>query len=183
MNPEGLSLGRLHRGLLLLVLCSACTSGLLQKEVRFSRAELQQKLETVFPVEGQKSLLRAHFSDPEVVLRTGGERIGLGLAVSVRLPGGNKLNGTLELDSALRYDPALGQILLTDPQLQDLTFDGLPHHLDSVLQSLAGVVVRRHLTQIPIYRLKADDYRKSLTRLVLKSVQVRDGEVIAVIGL
>lgn len=170
-------------GLLLVALLPACTSGLLQKEVRFTRAELQQKLDTVFPVEGRKSLLRAHFSDPEVLLRTGGERIGLGLAVSVRLPGGSKLKGTLKLDSALRYDPALGQILLTDPQLQDLTFDSMPDHLESVLQSLAGVVVRRHLTQIPIYRLKADDYRKSLARLVLKSVQVRDGEVIAVIGL
>ncbi|MBT3342417.1 MAG: DUF1439 domain-containing protein [Gemmatimonadetes bacterium] len=168
---------------LCLVLCLACTPDALQKQIRFSQAELQEKVDKVFPVEEKKSLLQARFSDPEILLRDGGDRIGLGLAVSVRLPGGKRLHGTLQIDSGLRYVPERGEVVLDDPQLQHLAMDGVPGGLDSILRSVAEVVARRHVTQIPIYRLHADDYQKSLTRLVLKSVSVQDGDVIATIGL
>lgn len=159
-----------------------CATHLLQKEVVFTRAQLQKEVDGVFPVREKQSLLRATFSDPEILLEPGGERIGLSLTVAVKLPVGGEVDGTLIVDSGLIYDPERAEIALADPRLRNLNLDGVPERFRPALGAIAEVVARRYLAQIPVYRLDADEFEQSLARLVLKSVSVRDGEVVAVVG-
>ena len=168
---------------LILATCAGCATGLLQKEMIFSQAQLQKKVDAVFPVDENKALLRVRFSNPQVILPTAGERIGLALDIRAQLPGGRKARGRLHVDSGLIYDPNRGEIALADPRLDSLDVAGVPKRFESALQAVAEVVAKRYLAQIPVYRLNADDYKESLAKLVLKSVSVRDGEVVAVIGL
>ena len=44
-------------------------------------------------------------------------------------------------------------------------------------------MAQRHFAEVPVYRLDHNDFKESPARLVLKSVEVRDGEVVATIGL
>jgi hypothetical protein len=169
--------------LALMLLGLGCAAGLLQKEMHFSRAQLQKKVDTVFPVDENKALLRVRFSNPVVALPAAGERMGLALDMRVKLPGGKKAEGRLFFNSGLIYDPNRGEIALADPRLDSLDVEGVPRRFESALQTTAEVVAKRYLAQIPVYRLNADDYKQSLAKLVLKSVSIRDGEVVAVIGL
>ncbi len=168
---------------LILATLAACATGLLQKEMVFSQAQLQKKVDAFFPIDENKALLRVRFSHPQVILPPGGERIGLALDVRVQLPGGKKARGRVHMDSGLIYDADRGEIALSDLRLDSLDVEGVPEDFESGLQAVAEVVAKRYLAQIPVYRLHADDYKESLARLVLKSVSVRDGEVVAVIGL
>ena len=39
------------------------------------------------------------------------------------------------------------------------------------------------LSDVTVYRLKEDDFKQSLAKLLLKKVEVRDGEVVATVGV
>ena len=45
------------------------------------------------------------------------------------------------------------------------------------------LMAQRYLSEVPVYRLKQEDFEQSLTRFALKSVQVREGKLVVVIGL
>ena len=169
-------------GAALLLLAAAGCAGLLRHEVRISRQELQGKVEQVFPVGRRQSLVMVRFDDPQVVLTPGSGRVGLALTVRVELPGG-QLQGRMTADGGLAYVGEEGALQITDARVRDLEVDGLPAVAASALEAAAAVVAARYFEQITVYRFRAGDFQQALTRLVLKSVEVRDGEIVAVVGL
>lgn len=176
----------MYRGMIAMlftVWCTACGLGLLQRASHFTSHQLQRKVDGIFPVEERKGLVRARFTQPQILLRPGTDRIGLSLDVQIRLPGGKKMDGSLILGSALQYESSRGEILLADPLIEDVQIDGVPKRFEDLIHTLSKVVAKRYLAQIPIDRLQADDVEESLAKLVLRSVTVQDGEVVVVLGL
>ena len=76
-----------------------------------------------------------------------------------------------------------GEIIIVDARLTELDVAGLPKRYSKALSKVAARVAQRHFAEVPVYRLDHNDFKESLARLVLKSVEVRDGEVVATIGL
>jgi hypothetical protein len=48
---------------------------------------------------------------------------------------------------------------------------------------VAARVAQRYFAEVPVHRRDQNDFKESLARLVFKSVEVRDGEVVSMIGL
>jgi hypothetical protein len=48
---------------------------------------------------------------------------------------------------------------------------------------VGGKLVKAYLSDLTLYRLKQDNFKHSLAKLVLKSVAVENGEVAVEIGL
>ncbi len=44
-------------------------------------------------------------------------------------------------------------------------------------------MAQRYFAEVPVHRRDQNDFKESLARLVFKSVEVRDGEVVSMIGL
>ena len=51
------------------------------------------------------------------------------------------------------------------------------------MKGIVDKVAQRYLSEVPVYQLKQEDFKQSLARYVLKSVQVREGKLVVVIGL
>jgi hypothetical protein len=163
-------------------LFSGCTSAL-QKELRLTRQQLQEKVEQIFPIEQRQAFVHMVFSKPQILLADSGERIGLALHVEASMPGMGVMQGQMELDGGLEYRAKKDEIAITDTRLITLDIEGLSAGSSKSLQTLAAGVVKKYLAEVPIYRLDQDDFKQSLTRLMLKSVAVREGEVVATLGL
>jgi hypothetical protein len=114
-------------------------------EIRFSNAELSERLAKRFPVEKSVAgLLDVTMTNPRVVPRIEGDmRFGATFDIKVALPLTRKtLNGTLTVSGKPRYDAPTRSIYLMDARVDsvraDNMSDGLSAAFDRRLQSHAG---------------------------------------------
>lgn len=172
--------------LLWLVLLAAsahsCSSGAIRKELVFARADLQQKIERGFPLTKKKALISATLSAPTVLLAEGSDRLGIGLDVKVSAPGKNYY-GKVEIDGEIHYNPATGSFSVMNSRVRKLQSTAIPQRYRDMVKGIVDKIVRRYLSEVPVYRLKEEDFEQSLARFALKSVQVREGKLVVVIGL
>ena len=184
MRPRA---ARTMPNLLILVLVVAagysCASGVFRKELVFQRDELQQKIEPKFPLKKKKSLVTTTFSEPNVLLAEGSDRMGIGLDVKVSLPGGKKYHGQVEVDGELEYRPEQGELLVVNSRVRQLHLEEVPSRYHDVVRQLVDKIAELYLSSLPVYRLKQDDFKHSLARLMLKSVRVEGGHLVVEIGL
>jgi hypothetical protein len=172
--------------LLLLVplwLCASCRESAFRKELKFTAAQLQEKVEKHFPLEQKNALVRVEFSDPLVILKKGDERLGLRAGVEVVPIVGRAYRGVLEADARVEYRPHKGEFYLVDTRLRELEIEEVPEKYRQVAQEMANQLLKKHLAELFVYRLHPGDFKKSLARLVLRSVRVEEGELVLEIGL
>lgn len=174
-------MGRVVTAILLACLVSSCAT--FRREVHLSQAQLQEKVEKAFPVERRQAFVEMTFRHPQVLLAGSGDRIGLALNVQVDVPGMGVLQGRMGADGGLAYRADRGEIIIVDARLTELDVAGLPKRYSKALSKVAARVAQRYFAEVPVHRLDQNDFKESLARLVLKSVEVRDGEVVSMIGL
>lgn len=169
--------------LLVFVLASCASGGPFRKRLVFERDELQQKIESKFPLKKKKAVLTATFSNPKVMLSEGADRLGIALDVTISLPLGKKYRGRTEVDGEIQYNPAKGEFSVVNSQVRKLDIEKLPEKYEDPLQGLAEKVVEMYLSDVPVYKLDQSGFKHSLAKLMLKSVQVEDGQLVVIIGI
>jgi len=171
-------------GLLLICMTTvACGSGLLRKEVVFTRAELQSKVEKSFPVEKKKRLVKVELSNPDILLAAGSERIGMRMQIVAAVPGLGTVTGTAEADGDLVYRSDQGRIAITDTQLRQLHIADVPEVYHKTIEALAAGLTKKYLSDVTLHTLNQDDFKESLAKLLLRTIAVEDGRVVVEIGL
>ena len=175
--------------LLLLLLTTAaaefsCSSaGPFRKQLVFEREQLQKKVAAKFPLKKKESLASVTFSNPSVLLAAGAERLGIGMDVKISMLGGKKITGSVEVDGDLQYDPKRGEFAVVDARVKQLDLDQVAAKKASKLEAVVDEVAKRYLSNIPVFTLDQGDFKQSLAKLLLKSVEVEDGRVVVVVGL
>ncbi len=111
------------------------------------------------------------------------ERIGMRLAVEASVPGVTSVAGVMEADGELEYHPETGRFTIAKGRLVDLELQGMPKQQMKLFEEMAQAVVTKQLASLTVYQLDQEDFKQSLAKLVLKSVQVRDGAIIVEVGL
>jgi hypothetical protein len=154
-----------------------------RKELVFSREELQAKLSGQFPLTKKKRPMKFRFSEPELLLAANSQRIGMRLAVEASVPGVTSFAGVMEADGELEYHPETGRFTIARGRLVDLELEGMPKQQMKLFEEMAQAVVTKQLSSLTVYQLDQEDFKQSLAKLVLKSVQVRDGAIIVEVGL
>ena len=99
------------------------------------------------------------------------------------MPGVGVLHGRMGADGGLAYRADRGEISLGDARVNELDVTGLPYRYSQALPEMGARVAPRDSAGAPWVRGDQSDFKQSLARLVLKSVVVRDGEVVATVGL
>ena len=154
-----------------------------RKELVFSRDDLQAKLSGQFPLEKKKRLMKFRFSEPELLLVPDSERIGMRIAVEAKIPGVSSVKGVMEADGEIEYHPETGEFTIARGRLVDLDMQGMPKRGAKTFEEIAATVVKNHLSSITVYELDQKDFKQSLAKLMLKSVQVKDGSIVVGVGL
>ena len=117
-------------------------------EYTASHSELQTMIAKRFPLSQRYAqIVTVRLSDPQLGLHAAANRAAITARVSIAsplLPAG-RIDGTVALSSALRYDPASRALCLEQPQAERLALEGV-NGSDAVrLQQIGGLVAQELL--------------------------------------
>jgi len=146
--------------------------------VQLDQAQLQQKIERLFPVAHADALYQVELTHPQVILREGSDRIGLRLDVTGNVMQQLPLSGRTLMEGHLRFEPKSGAFYLEDAELKELDIDGLPAQYTSEIRGLAQQTAREMLRTRPVYVLGQSGEEKTVMGREIKSVSVRRGKLI-----
>jgi hypothetical protein len=169
-------------GLGIALVLGAC-AGIYGKKIVFTQDELQAKVATKFPLKKRKSLVTVNFLNPRILLTPGSDRIGISLDMEVSAPGLKSVTGHMEADGGLEYRPDSGEFAFTEGRVRAFELSDIPKAYARTIEQVGAKVVKAYLSDLILYRLKPDNFKHSLAKLVLKSVAVENGEVVVEIGL
>lgn len=151
-------------------------------QVEITEAQIQAEVTTMFPIRQQLPFVSAVFSDPRVRIVPDSDRVRLALSLQARLAAEVDAAGEAEIEGSLGYDAATGEFHLIRPSVVRLHLDLLPRDTLELVRVMTNAVAEQYLTSIVIYRLDERDFRQGMMRRNLRSVQVRDGRLIAEMG-
>lgn len=146
--------------------------------ITLDRADLQHRVERLFPISREDILLSVKLQDPEVILKEGSDRIGLRLRVLAIAGEQVSVSGRARVDGILRFKSSSGEFFLDDASVEELWLDDIaPIYLREIRQ-LADAVVRQTLQDYPIYTLGQMGENTRLMGSDIKSIKVHDGRLI-----
>ena len=137
----------------------ACTGPAVPRSVTLSLEHLQEKLAQRFPrrypVAG---LMDLSLQAPRLTLLPEQNRIQM---VTTLESGGVALRriytGRMDMDFALRYEPAHQTVRATDLQVHALQVDGLPPQASALLERFGPALAQQALREVVLHQLQARD--------------------------
>ncbi len=76
------------------------------------------------------------------------------------------------------YKPGKTSFYLSDFEIVQLTMNNETISENDKAMGIISLVVKNIFEDYPIYKLKQDDYKQNLARLILKSITVRDNDLV-----
>ncbi len=167
-------------------------------EIRITEQELQQQVASAFPQEKRvilhdQTILVLTVSHPQIALPDGGDRIHmridtgwhfpdirLGARWPVLRPGFT--TGYLMMSGRLKYVPEAGDFYLQDLEIHDSHLPGLPAKYEPEARNMLQIVAAAYVGNMPIYSLKEKGFTAELGRRVLRSVDIKNRELVVVLG-
>jgi hypothetical protein len=140
--------------------------------------QLERELTKSFPVKREASVLFMELAEPKVLLQSGSDKVGLTLRASVGVAV-LRLEGLVTVRGKLRYDSDAGLFFLDAPEVVSFEVPGLPAANQQQVFGLVSEVTQVFLPTVPIHRVE----KNSSAKMLLKSVRVEDGRLIAELGL
>ncbi len=130
-------------------------------EYTFTKAELQHAVEKRFPATLRYGeLVSVQLSHPRLVLDEATNRITtqMDAAVSNTILPSPPVNGTLALNSGVRYDATQRAVLLDNPTVQQVQVQGMSQYNEQ-LNAIGAVVAQQLLKDYPLYTFKPEELR------------------------
>ncbi len=130
-------------------------------EYTFTKAELQSAVEKQFPTTLRYGeLVSVQLSHPRLVLDEATNRITtqMDAAMTNTVIPSPPVNGTMSLNSGVRYDSARRAVLLDNPTVQDVQVQGMSQYTRQ-LNAIGAVVAEQLLKDYPLHTFKPDELR------------------------
>lgn len=151
--------------------------------VSLTAADIEAMVRPHFPQVHTGPLGTVTLSDPRVILRSGSDRLGLGLDVAGEMAGGLATHGQAVVEGEVAYDPARGEFHLREPRVTHLVVEGLPDPYAGFVASTVSAIARQEAPLIVLFKVPADDLAGAATLRVLKSARVKDGKLVLELGM
>ncbi|KAB0597868.1 DUF1439 domain-containing protein [Cupriavidus gilardii] len=129
-------------------------------EYTFTKQELQRAVEGRFPATLRYAqVLDVRLTRPRLTLDAAGNRITTQVDAQLTnslLPA-PPINGTLALNSGLRYDPVKRAVLLDNPTVEQVHVDGVPGQYSAQLNAVGNLVAQELLKDYPLHTFKPEE--------------------------
>lgn len=130
-------------------------------EYTFTKAELQSAVDKKFPTTLRYGeLVSVQLSNPRLVLDQATNRVTtqMDAAMSNTILPAPPVNGTMSLNSGVKYDATRRAVLLDNPTVQDVQVQGMSQYTQQ-LNAIGAVVAQQVLKDYPLYTFKPDELR------------------------
>ncbi|KQP45528.1 hypothetical protein [Pseudorhodoferax sp. Leaf274] len=146
-------------------------------EYTASHAELQALVERQFPLEQRYAeIFRVRLQEPRLGLNASTQRTGLTAALSIASPWlrGGKVDGTVAMSSALRWDAAARALRLDRPNVESLELQGLHGGDADRLRRIATVVAQELLHDHVLRSFTKEEMTVGLKTYEVSAITVLD---------
>lgn len=130
-------------------------------EYTFTKAELQSAVDKRFPTTLRYGeLVSVQLSHPRLVLDEATNRITtqVDAALTNTVIPSPPINGTMSLNSGVRYDGTRRAVLLDNPTVQDVQVQGMSQYTQQ-LNAIGAVVAQQLLKDYPLHTFRPDELR------------------------
>ena len=131
-------------------------------EYTVTRSELQAMIARQFPISQRYAdIVSVALSDPQLGLNAGANRAAITARVSIAGPllRAGRVDGTIALSSALRYDAAARALRLEQPIAERLELQGVSGGDAELLQQVGGLVAQELLQGRALRTFTAEELR------------------------
>ena len=170
-------------GIVVSTLIACSSAGIFRRELVFTREDLQAKLTKKFPRKEKHPLMAVTFSNPEILLEPGAEAMSMRLDIKMAPRMGKQRKGRVVAQGGIEYRPQQGEFIIVNPRVLAIEFDHLKGKYQKSVQSAADRLVEQYLSEVAVYRLDQKDFKQKMAKLVLKSVDIKDGKLVVVLEL
>lgn len=151
------------------MLCGAAHAGynIWTGEYTFSKAELQTAVDKRFPASLRYGeLVSVKLSHPRLTLDGETNRVTtlVDAALTNTILPSPPVNGSLAVNSGIRYDATQRAVLLDNPTVEQVQVQGMPQYNEQ-LKAIGAVVAQQLLKDYPLYTFKPDELRVNGTEI------------------
>lgn len=146
-------------------------------EYTFTRQELQQAVASRFPTTLRYAqVLDVQLAHPRLTLDQAGNRITTQVDAQLTntLFPGPPVNGTLALNSGLRYDAARRAVLLDNPTVEQVQVKGVPDQYGAQLNAVGNLVAQQLLKDYPVHTFRPDELQVGGKEVVPGEIRVTE---------
>jgi hypothetical protein len=150
------------------LLLAACAGFMGPREVDLPLYRLQEALNRKFPFNNRYlDLLDIHIANPQLSLQPGTNRLSVMLDADASPPFlGQSWKGRFALSGALRYDSGRNAIMLADPRVENVAFDGVDPTYNRQLAKVGSLIAEQLLKDTPLYTFRPEDLRYGGTSFI-----------------
>ncbi len=151
-----------------------------QTDVSVPRDKIQALIEKKFPIEKDAVLARVKLQSPAVYFQ--GNQIGMRLRYEAGVLG-KQATGEIAFHGAPVYEADEGAFYLSTLTIADFTVNGddLPH-ADKLRERISSVL-DAVIPHVALYRLRQQDFKHALAKLLLKQVRVAGESLVLTMGI
>jgi hypothetical protein len=166
--------------MILLALALSTAACVNQKDVAVPREKIQGLLEQKFPIDKDVLLAKLTLRSPKVYFQ--GNDLGMRLQYAASLLG-KVVAGQVAFHGAPVYRPEEGAFYLSSLTIAEFSVD--EHNLSNKekLREKVSVMLDAVMPHVPLYRLKQEDFKHLLAKLLLKKIRVEGENLILTMGL
>jgi hypothetical protein len=154
--------------------------------VRITEAQLQEYINERFPITKSHQVLGSIiYENPRISLRREDNLVELGIDIAVGniKINGRDLRGSVLMLASVAYNAEKKALFLKDPQLQQLTLNGVPEQNLQMLRGFFMPAIEKLFNRKPVYSFKDQDSVTNIAGKLVKDIRVRDGSVEIVWGI
>lgn len=170
------------KNLLLALLMFSLSTSVLAQEIRFSRSELQQGIESYMPYSHQHPFFQLTINQPQLTLLSEEQRLRIRAHIDLITALGSANQGWLTLDGKLRYQADNHSFYIDDLRLIDLEVEGIIPEFKPRILKVVQELVSPLLSGQPLYTLKDNDMQEALAKMMLRSIKIENNQVVAVLS-
>jgi len=155
----------------LVLIVGLCGCRKFEKEVLISKATIQDMVAKKFPYKKDVIIAKINLNSPQVYFRE--KSIGLKLEYY-----GNFLEkgikGHIDFNGQIFYKPEKGAFFIKDFKIVDLFVNKADFSGREIFKAVVLKIVSIYLEDYPVYKLNPSDFKQSITKLLVKSVSVKN---------
>ncbi len=142
-------------------LLASCANLAGPRQIELPLAKLQAGVERRFPLDNRVlELFDVALTRPQVLLQPDTGRVGLSMDAAVAPPFGHQSwHGSMALSGRLVIDAARGAVLMAEPRVDRVAFDGIDESRQRQLSKVANLLMDKVVHDMPIYSFKMEDLR------------------------
>lgn len=169
----------------LLSLATACSAGLLDKEIAFSEAQIQTALAKAGPQQRNYNGLMtvSLLEPPQITLGVPEGKVGIVARVHVAVLGQPAIPVDVAATSGIRYNDTAKAFYLENPVAHSVESRALPREYEPAARNAVNTVIVGYFRTKPVYVLREDGSpEEAAARWLLRAVRIEPGRVVATLS-